>query len=541
MKLTNAKRKINRRTSIVEKGITLVALVVTIIILLILAGVTLNLVLSNNGLIGKAKQGVATYEKSSVGEEMSNLLMQYMLDKEVEETKKDFDEYAKENGASDAKKNGDNYEVEYKGYIFTIDAETLEVTKTEKAEPSAKLVYVGVVDASTGAVVTEKKNEGTTLKIQVKAEADKEVTLESVIGPDGSVLTGNEGIYTSNNTITQNGTYTFKVVYKLEGETKTKDISITVKSYKNAYIGKYVKYEPDKATYSKDLLGVNYTGDSRNSSDFTTEEYTSGWRILDYDDETGEMIIVMAQPTKNLYLSNARGYNNGVDILNDMCAKLFSKKTDGWNVEARSMTIEDIEDRFNDAGIAARDAYKSTGDKETVYNHTKDYDDSNKGRYGTNRRYPTLYAEEIGSGTAGTGAVKTNGLGWSKRNPNVSYDASNVQFAEAPTKLTVTQTYYHLSWNKSYFKDEDYLKLVNSISGSYWLASRCVGCYSYSATFGLRSANSYSVNASGMDSSVGDVYYRNNGLRAVVSLGSGVQITGSESGADVNNAMTISK
>ena len=379
MKLTNAKRKINRRTSIVEKGITLVALVVTIIILLILAGVTLNLVLSNNGLIGKAKQGVATYEKSSVGEEMSNLLMQYMLDKEVEETKKDFDEYAKENGASDAKKNGDNYEVEYKGYIFTIDAETLEVTKTEKAEPSAKLVYVGVVDASTGAGVTEKKNEGTTLKIQVKAEADKEVTLESVIGPDGSALTGNEGIYTSNNTITQNGTYTFKVVYKLEGETKTKDISITVKSYKNAYIGKYVKYEPDKATYSKDLLGVNYTGDSRNSSDFTTEEYTSGWRILDYDDETGEMIIVMAQPTKNLYLSNARGYNNGVDILNDMCAKLFSKKTDGWNVEARSMTIEDIEDRFNDAGIAARDAYKSTGDKETVYNHTKDYDDSNKG------------------------------------------------------------------------------------------------------------------------------------------------------------------
>ena len=31
MKLTNAKRKINRRTSIVEKGITLVALVVTTI------------------------------------------------------------------------------------------------------------------------------------------------------------------------------------------------------------------------------------------------------------------------------------------------------------------------------------------------------------------------------------------------------------------------------------------------------------------------------------------------------------------------------
>ena len=37
------------------KGITLVALVVTIVVLLILAGVSINLVLGNNGIIAKAK------------------------------------------------------------------------------------------------------------------------------------------------------------------------------------------------------------------------------------------------------------------------------------------------------------------------------------------------------------------------------------------------------------------------------------------------------------------------------------------------------
>ena len=37
-----------------NKGITLVALVVTIVILLILAGVSLNLVLGDNGLVRKA-------------------------------------------------------------------------------------------------------------------------------------------------------------------------------------------------------------------------------------------------------------------------------------------------------------------------------------------------------------------------------------------------------------------------------------------------------------------------------------------------------
>ena len=45
-----------------EKGITLVALVVTIIVLIILAGVTLNIVLDNDGIIGKAKEGAEEYE-----------------------------------------------------------------------------------------------------------------------------------------------------------------------------------------------------------------------------------------------------------------------------------------------------------------------------------------------------------------------------------------------------------------------------------------------------------------------------------------------
>lgn len=165
----------------------------------------------------------------------------------------------------------------------------------------------------------------------------------------------------------------------------------------------------------------------------------------------------------------------------------------------------------------------------------------NKGSYSTNRKYPTLYAEEIGSGTAGTGEVKTTGLGWSKRNLNVSYEASDVQFAEAPTKLTVTQTYYNLSWNKSCFKDEDYLKLFNSISEYYWLASRYISCTSSSAYFGLRGADSNGVNGHGLYASDGNSHSNNYGFRAVVSLGPGIQITGSESGADVNNAMTISK
>ena len=50
------------------KGITLIALVVTIVVLLILATVTINMTLSNNGIFGKAKNATDTYKKAAANE-----------------------------------------------------------------------------------------------------------------------------------------------------------------------------------------------------------------------------------------------------------------------------------------------------------------------------------------------------------------------------------------------------------------------------------------------------------------------------------------
>lgn len=52
-----------------EKGITLVALVVTIVVLLILAGISLNLVLGQNGIIDRAKQA---RDNTSAGQTTEN-------------------------------------------------------------------------------------------------------------------------------------------------------------------------------------------------------------------------------------------------------------------------------------------------------------------------------------------------------------------------------------------------------------------------------------------------------------------------------------
>ena len=51
-----------------EKGITLVALVVTIIVLLILAGVAINLTIGQNGIFTRAQNATKAWDEASTNE-----------------------------------------------------------------------------------------------------------------------------------------------------------------------------------------------------------------------------------------------------------------------------------------------------------------------------------------------------------------------------------------------------------------------------------------------------------------------------------------
>lgn len=53
-----------------QKGITLVALVITIIVLLILAGVSISLVIGNNGVLTQASNAVVTNDKATALQEV---------------------------------------------------------------------------------------------------------------------------------------------------------------------------------------------------------------------------------------------------------------------------------------------------------------------------------------------------------------------------------------------------------------------------------------------------------------------------------------
>lgn len=91
-----------------NKGITLVALAVTIIVLLILAGIAINLTIGNNGLFKRAENAVGTWKKAEVNEK-----------EEINKFEKIYDETLKDLGLE-----GENDDSK-KFYIKLYDGEVL--------------------------------------------------------------------------------------------------------------------------------------------------------------------------------------------------------------------------------------------------------------------------------------------------------------------------------------------------------------------------------------------------------------------------------
>ena len=79
-------------------GITLIALVITIIVLLILAGVSIAMLTGDNGILTQASNSQIRTEQSSVVEGMKLAVNEYVMEKETGETTSSFIDWLKEEG-----------------------------------------------------------------------------------------------------------------------------------------------------------------------------------------------------------------------------------------------------------------------------------------------------------------------------------------------------------------------------------------------------------------------------------------------------------
>ena len=64
-------------------GITLIALVVTIVVLIILAGISISVILGENGLVAKAKRAATQTEEAVANDEMGMYMASLKIDKDA--------------------------------------------------------------------------------------------------------------------------------------------------------------------------------------------------------------------------------------------------------------------------------------------------------------------------------------------------------------------------------------------------------------------------------------------------------------------------
>ncbi len=505
-----------------NKGITLIALVITIIVLLILAGVAISTLTGDNGILTKAVTAKKNTENASAKERIQiEVLGSYegngTLD--VDTLKSNISAHIPE-----AVVEGDTFPitVTLDGQTFTVDAEG----NVESAGPTATVTDVKVVSNANGTgndsdIAADSQTEGTELYISFKASI-QDGTIKTVTCDNGTVTKVGDLWVTK---ITNNGTYKFTIVGTVDGEDWTTIYSKKVDKYaKRAGIkvGDYINYEPDstsQTTYSKDNLVQDITGSTSNTADITRDNLK--WQVLRIHDD-GSMDLIGSPTSQNIYFSDATGYNNGVYVMHDICEKLYSRN----GIKARSVTLEDMESWLTDAGKTAKSNYISNQvsglsassyiEKVNTENNTVTYKKSYS-------YYPNLYASENGSGI-NTETVKTDGI---KDTNKAELDKTTRSTTEKSYKqadnLTTTQTYYYIPINSTNYGDGS-KALYNSTY--FWVASRSVFCGSNNAFFGLRFANT-SMDGYGMFGSSNTSFNIYDRLRPVVSLGSEVQVTAS--------------
>ena len=487
---------------------------------MILAGVSINTVLGDDGIIKKAKEAAAATKQASAEEEMNRLVLEYQLASNDETLESFLQEKVTEGRIDGVTDNGDGTititkKVEGKDYTIT-------VKKPVAPTPSVKVGAIRVVSDNTGAgssLGEASTRKGTTLYIMIESTISGGTTTVSPQVPYA---------------VTENGTYKFTVTGTVDGKTYTKNVTATVNQYKNGInldeiqIGDYVNY-----TYDIDSASSSYTLESKYSgySSNQTIAQTTGltWKVLNVDKENDTVDIISTNPTSstvNFY--NILGYNNGPYLMNEICKAQYSNKTLGVN--ARSINLLDMEKHLTSPGITARNAYQY--DSSTAkYGTTKTYP--------SNTKYPSLYANQKGAGpnvSSITPSDITKG--------NDPYEESKPIVPKGTTEpttdntsgngnpLTVTHTYYYIPINDTNYGTASTV-LANSTY--FWVAARCVGAYPGFANFGLRRAYTRTGGCEMFDSygvTYGDVC----ALRPVVSLPSSL-LTGEQT----NGAWNLSK
>lgn len=518
-----------------KKGITLISLVVTIIILLILAGISIGMLSGDNGILEQAgnaktqtdiaqeKEILQTATLAAIGKSKYGDITKEKLDNELNNYPEIENTEQTDNGIVVTFKSNRQYLVDSNGDVSSYS------------------------DIKIGNLVVKDGNTAL-------AENCKSVQLGKAltISFDASIANGQITSITPNIAYTTTGenSKTFTIVGKTsDGKEITKEYTVNLKGYysiPDLKVGDFVNYALNTPT-SEQLTQLNndiatYSGASNTTK--TAEGSTLLCRVLEKDGNGNPTKLISANGVNSLKLDGYNGYNNAVYLINEMCTTLYS----GNQGTTTSLTIENLENRyFSNTAISARNSYTAGGVK---YGQTKYYS-------GDYAKYPNIAPEEARMGIAttlvdGKNTIRTGGLGLSEQTTTYTGrgNANASTVAEANKGITVTQTSYSINQGDYYYKNATLNNIMHrspTANGSdttnittYWLASRCIKCDTNHCYFVVHYVEPNKLNdRSYLNFSGGGSSSSARAVRPVITLNSGIQAEYVEAYNDTYNTWNL--
>lgn len=210
-------------------GITLIALVITIIVLLILAGITISLTIGQHGILNMAKYAGVKTEEEMAREKLELVLVDLQAKKYTDETYNETTYINAEINKNKMTISGDTVLVD--GWKFGIDRSVPKITRSfgkgEVATINITTSYIGTSSFTVN--VTSAYNEEEIEEYKYKIDEDEITTIKKE--------------YIVEKELAAESTHTVQVIAKYKDGTTLESNILTVKTEPRTYIMKDGKFE----------------------------------------------------------------------------------------------------------------------------------------------------------------------------------------------------------------------------------------------------------------------------------------------------------
>lgn len=560
-----------------NKGITLIALVITIIVLLLLAGVAVNTLAGENGLINKT---ISAKNKSADAEIVENIKLAYInaqvgkyaVENETftDVMKNDLEAIYGENSVSGITDNGNGT------YTLTLNNKTYDIDENGNVTKQVQSISI---DNDLKIVKADGTPVGATEKVSSDIEIFVVVKINEPNITDLQVKYGNTTIEPSSDKlykmkVTTNDDYAFVVTGKIDGNDAKANVIRTVSNFSDlpeglTALSSEVIYEPTgeydwlakySTSYAETIEGEGQNAKTvirdADNNDITsiklatiptggtlptgaTDMSITKWRVLKIDENEKVYLVPSsnAAATPSVTLHGAQGYNNAVNLLDEACSELYGNEANGIKAESIDMELiegllKEVEDAMP-ANTADSDKKWTTAKTNAGYEIQMKYASSlyqTSGYTVANSKYPVIYAQESLSVIGATSKGANEGLGMSsKPNSKIERSAgtSTTEKIGAITKnssrIKPYQTYYIMSNSDFYSALGNYARILlpkgsTGVSTNYCVASRCVNTGESNCSFHLHYVGSGTLNSNALFNSKGTDVKISRPLFPVVSL-----------------------